>query len=98
MAPLPPGPGGFADAFTASLVSNLAPLLTLFGEQISRQFLAQANSLADSIIFATVPIGILSAVVSAIRLGGSKLLRTIVGRNVTPLNSSYSVRYSTHNH
>lgn len=82
MAPVPPAPDGFADAFTASLLSNLAPLLTLFGEQISKQFLAQATSLADSIIFATVPVGILSAVVSAVRLGGNKLLRTIVGRRL----------------
>jgi hypothetical protein len=86
--PLPPAPGSFADAFTGSLLSNLAPLITLFGEQISKQFLSQARYFEDSIAFATVPVGILSAVVSAIRIGGSKILRTIIGREVMPQHYS----------
>ena len=89
-APLSPTPGGFAEAFTGSLLSNLAPLLILFGEAISKQFLSQARSLADSIVFATVPVGLLSAVVSAIRIGGSKLARTIIGRDVVLPNKQTS--------
>lgn len=72
--------GSFPETYSVSILSNLAPLLALFGEQVSRQFLSQVMSFADCIVFATAPVGILTAVVSSIRLGRSKGLRTLIGR------------------
>lgn len=72
--------GGFPETYSVSILSNLAPLLALFGEQVSKQFLSQVMSFADCIVFATAPVGILTAVVSSIRLGRSKGLRTLIGR------------------
>lgn len=44
--------GGYGDTFSASLLSNLAPLVTLFGEQVSKQFISQMTSRVICIIFA----------------------------------------------
>jgi hypothetical protein len=81
------GVTSFKPAIEAGTTVSGAPVeaVARFEQQISKQFLAQARSTADSLIFATAPVGILSAVVSAIRLGGNKLLRTIIGRKVMPL-------------
>lgn len=70
----------FQDAFTSSLLSNIAPLTTLFGEQVSKQFLSQMAGIEDCITFSMAPIGVLTAVVSTIRLTSTKRLRAFVGR------------------
>src|SRR4051794_37721820 len=58
------------DEFSNNLASDLAPLLSLFGEQFSRQFMAQSMTWMDSILFACAPLGIITAIVGAIRVGG----------------------------
>ncbi|KAF3158707.1 hypothetical protein TWF788_004536 [Orbilia oligospora] len=66
--------------FTNNLATDLAPLITLFGEQVTKQFLSESLSTWDNIIFAMAPLGILTAIVSAIRVCGSASLRAFIGR------------------
>ncbi|KAF2253522.1 hypothetical protein BU26DRAFT_538289 [Trematosphaeria pertusa] len=68
------------DNFANNLATDLAPILQLFGEQVSKQFLSESTTIWDNIIFAMAPLGILTAVVSAIRVCGSPLLKAFVGR------------------
>ena len=68
------------DDFSNNLFSDLAPLLQLFGEQVTKQFMSQSMGWADHIIFAMAPLGILTAIVGAIRVGGPAWLKAIIGR------------------
>jgi ankyrin repeat protein len=68
------------DDFTNNLATDLAPLISLFGEQTTKQFLSESISFLDNIIFAMAPLGILTAVVSVIRVLGSASLKAFVGR------------------
>jgi hypothetical protein len=78
----PTGDGFDGDGFTNNLLSDLAPLLALFGGQVIKQFLSMSLGLADHILLAMGPIGVVTIVVSAIRIGGSKSLKALVGRQV----------------
>ncbi|CAI7660244.1 unnamed protein product [Penicillium manginii] len=66
--------------FTNNLATDLAPLITLFGERLTKQFLSESISLLDNIIFALSPLGVLTAVVSVIRVCGSSSLKAFIGR------------------
>jgi hypothetical protein len=68
------------DDFANNLATDLAPLLALFGEQITKQYLSESVTLLDNFIFAMAPLGILTAVVSTIRVCGSASLRAFIGR------------------
>jgi hypothetical protein len=68
------------DEFSNNLFSDLAPLLTLFGEQVTKQFLSMSMGWADNVLLAMGPLGIMTVVVSAIRVGGMKGLKAVVGR------------------
>lgn len=68
------------DDFTNNLATDLAPLIALFGEQATKQFLSESTSRIDNIIFAAAPLGILTVIVSVIRVLGSASLRAFVGR------------------
>ncbi|KAB8073732.1 hypothetical protein BDV29DRAFT_175032 [Aspergillus leporis] len=68
------------DMFTDNLATDLAPLITLFGERLTTQFLSESISLLDNFIFALAPLGILTAAVSAIRVCGNSSLRAFIGR------------------
>ncbi|KAK3378991.1 hypothetical protein B0T24DRAFT_506525, partial [Lasiosphaeria ovina] len=68
------------DEFSNNLFSDLAPLLTLFGEQVTKQFLSMSMGWADNVLLAMGPLGIMTVIVSAIRVGGIKRLKAIVGR------------------
>ncbi|KLU86653.1 hypothetical protein MAPG_05665 [Magnaporthiopsis poae ATCC 64411] len=68
------------DDFANNLATDLAPLLALFGEQATKQFLSESTTIWDNIIFAMAPLGILTAVVSAIRVCGGPSLRAFIGR------------------
>src|SRR5271155_2241182 len=57
-----------------------APILTLFGEQVTKQFLSESLSGWDNFIFAMGPLGILTAVVSVIRVRGNSSLKAFIGR------------------
>ncbi len=88
------------DAFLNNLLSDLAPLLTLFGEQVTRQFLSSSLGWADHILLATSPLGIITIVVSVIRISGPGWLKAVIGRYVpshlcplmhAPATDSFSV-------
>ncbi|KAF8241203.1 hypothetical protein K440DRAFT_22882 [Wilcoxina mikolae CBS 423.85] len=75
-----PAAADTGDDYTNNLFSDIAPLLALFGEQFAKQFMSQSMSWLDHIIFAMAPLGILTAIVAAIRVGGPSWLRAVVGR------------------
>ncbi|RMJ08402.1 hypothetical protein CDV36_011994 [Fusarium kuroshium] len=66
--------------FSNNLVSDLAPLLALFGERVTMQFMSQSMGWADNIILSMAPLGIITIIVSAIRVGGPSWLKALVGR------------------
>ncbi|KAK0732428.1 hypothetical protein B0T21DRAFT_313512, partial [Apiosordaria backusii] len=70
--------------FTDKFATDLAPLITLFGEQVTKQFLSESTSFLDSIIFGMAPLGIITAVVSVIRVRGTSALKSIIGRAQEP--------------
>ncbi|KAL1844498.1 hypothetical protein VTK73DRAFT_2415 [Phialemonium thermophilum] len=72
------------DDFSNNLFTDLGPLLALFGERVTTQFLRQATSWADNLIIAMAPLGIITIIVSAIRVGGPQWLRSIIGRATEP--------------
>ena len=67
--------------FSNNLASDIGPLLVLFGESMTRQYLSESTSFLDYFIFAMAPIGILTAVVSVIRVCGHPYLRAFIGRS-----------------
>ncbi|ORY01999.1 hypothetical protein BCR34DRAFT_574520 [Clohesyomyces aquaticus] len=68
------------DNFANNLATDLAPILQLFGEQITKQYLSESTSVLDNIIFAMAPMGVLTAIVSVIRVCGGPRLRAFIGR------------------
>jgi len=70
----------FAMEFSSNFISDLGPLIALFGEQVTKQFMSQSMGWYDHIIFAMGPLGIITAVVGAIRVGGPNWLKAIIGR------------------
>ncbi|KAF6815506.1 ankyrin repeat protein [Colletotrichum musicola] len=66
--------------FSNNLASDIAPLLALFGEKLTTQFMSQSTGWADCILLAVAPIGVITIIVSAIRVGGYDWLKAIVGR------------------
>jgi hypothetical protein len=66
--------------FSNNFATDLAPIIVLFGEQASKQFLSESMSIWDNIIFGIAPIGIITAIVSVIRLYGNVSLKALVGR------------------
>lgn len=68
------------DDFSNNLATDLGPLVALFGETPTKQYLSECLNLVDIIIFATCPLGIITAIVSAIRVCGTPSLRAFIGR------------------
>ncbi|PNP80126.1 hypothetical protein FNYG_06537 [Fusarium nygamai] len=68
------------DDLANNLPADLAPLLSLFGERVTMQFISQSTGWADHIILAVAPLGIITVIVCAIRVGGPTWLRAIIGR------------------
>ncbi|KAM0368804.1 hypothetical protein ACHAPK_006464 [Fusarium culmorum] len=68
------------DDFSNNLFSDLAPLLALFGERVTMQFMSQSMGWADNIILAMAPIGIITAIVASIRVGEPSWLKAVIGR------------------
>ena len=68
------------DDFTNNLATDLAPFIALLGERPAQQFLSESTSIWDYIIFAMAPLGIVTTIVSAIRVGGGPSLRAFIGR------------------
>ncbi|KAK1479442.1 hypothetical protein CABS01_14541 [Colletotrichum abscissum] len=68
------------DDFVNNLFPDLEPLLALFGERVTMQFMSQSLGWADNIVLAMVPLGIITIVISAIRVGGPGFLKALIGR------------------
>ncbi|OJD12434.1 hypothetical protein ACJ73_09350 [Blastomyces percursus] len=66
--------------FANNLATDLAPLVSLFGEAPTKQYLSECLYPTDIIIFATAPLGIITAIVSAIRVYGTPSLMAFTGR------------------
>jgi hypothetical protein len=64
----------------AGVVANVTPLMTLVGERNAKEYLRMASSWHHFWPLATAPLGILSIMISAIRLSGAPALRRIFGR------------------
>jgi hypothetical protein len=74
------------DDFSNNLFSDLAPLLTEQGEQVTIQFLSMSMGWADNILLFMEPLGAITIIVSAIRVGGDKKLKALIGRSVNNNN------------
>ncbi|KAF8428086.1 hypothetical protein EV426DRAFT_571430 [Tirmania nivea] len=72
------------DEFSNNLFSDLGPLLALFGERVATQYLRHSTRKLESLIFACAPLGILTAITSAIRVGGDRKLKAMIGRAEEP--------------
>lgn len=72
--------GGISEELSNNIIADLAPFIALFREQVTKQFMSQSMGVADNIIFAVAPLGIITAIVGAIRVGGPKVLTAIIGR------------------
>lgn len=68
------------DNFANNLGSDIAPLLALFGESVTTQYLSESFGIIDSLIFALAPLGIITAIVAAIRVAGEPMLRSLIGK------------------
>lgn len=55
-------------------------VLALFGDQFARQFASESLTLLDHVIFACVPLGIVTALIGAIRVQGPKFAKAFIGR------------------
>ncbi|KAK1755545.1 hypothetical protein QBC47DRAFT_445709 [Echria macrotheca] len=69
-----------ADNFANNAFTDFAPLLTLFGDEVTKQYLATSMSIADNILLGIAPIGLMTIIVSSIRVGGNRFMKSIVGR------------------
>lgn len=63
-----------------TLMKFSTSLLALFGERVTMQFMSQSMGWADDIILAMAPLGIITAIVAAIRVGGPSWLKAVIGR------------------
>ncbi|KAH6954804.1 hypothetical protein DER45DRAFT_316028 [Fusarium avenaceum] len=70
----------FWDDFSNNLATDLAPVISLFGEQVTKQYLSECTTYLDYIIFSLAPIGVITAIVSAVRVYGNPSLRAFIGR------------------
>lgn len=75
-----PSPSLDIGGLSSNIISDFGPILSLFGEQVAKQFMSQSMGWLDHIVFAMAPLGIITAIVGAIRVGGSGWLRAIIGR------------------
>jgi hypothetical protein len=66
--------------FANNAFSDFAPLLTLFGDEVTKQFLATSMGMADNVLLSIAPLGIMTIIVSAIRVGGNSLMKSLIGR------------------
>jgi hypothetical protein len=69
-------------AFANNLASDLAPLLSLLGGRLIRQFLSLSIGWPDHILLAIGSIGIITIISSVIRILGLRWLKICIGRQV----------------
>ena len=68
----------------ATVIRNVAPIMTLVGERNAKEFLRVSSSHDQLFLMATAPLGILSLMICAIRLSGPRILRRLTGRESDP--------------
>lgn len=71
--------GNSADAWT-SLVANIAPLLILVGEKHVKAYFKTMSSQSHYLLYAASPIGLVTAIITVVRLHGTPLMKRIIGR------------------
>ena len=64
------------------LFTDLGPLLALFGDEVTKQFLSTSFGFGDDLLLAIAPIGIITIITSAIRVGGYHWMKSLIGRQV----------------
>jgi hypothetical protein len=62
------------------LFTDFAPLLQLFGDEVTKQFLATSMGVGDDILLSVAPIGIITIIVCAIRIRGYTWMKAMIGR------------------
>ena len=62
------------------LFTDFSPLLALFGDEVTKQFLSMSLGFGDDLLLAIAPVGIITIIVSAIRVGGYRWMKSIIGR------------------
>jgi hypothetical protein len=55
-------------------------ILALFGERVTMQYMSQSIGWEDCVVLAMCPLGIITIIISAIRVGGPKFLKSLIGR------------------
>ncbi|KAK2786451.1 hypothetical protein FQN53_006607 [Emmonsiellopsis sp. PD_33] len=68
------------DDFANNLATDLTPLIALFGDAPTKQYLSECLTTIDIVIFAIAPLGIITSLVSAIRVCGTAPIRAFIGR------------------
>ena len=68
------------DDLSNNFISDLSPVLALFGERVAMQYMSHSMSRIEDFIFAMAPLGIITAITGAIRVGGPSYLKAIIGR------------------
>ncbi|GAB1319468.1 hypothetical protein MFIFM68171_09678 [Madurella fahalii] len=74
----------FWSDFYNNLATDIAPIITLFGEQPTKQFLSESTSGWGAFTLTVLPRGSLTIVVSAIRATGSGMLMSFIGTAQEP--------------
>jgi len=70
---------GSSDAW-ASLVANVVPLLILVGEKHVKAYFKCLSQRSQLSLYAVSPIGLVTAMVTMVRLGNSPLMKRLIGR------------------
>ena len=65
----------------SQVIANVAPVIALVGECNAKEFLRASSSRDQLFVMATAPLGILSLMISAIRLSRIRILRRLAGRD-----------------
>ena len=77
--PLPSAISGSSDAW-ASLVANVAPLLVLVGEKHVKAYFKSMSKQSHFLLYAVSPIGLITTIVTLIRLHGTPFMKKVIGR------------------
>jgi len=64
----------------SALVANIAPLLVLVGEKHVKAYFKNMCRPSHHLLFASAPIGLVTAVTTLIRLNGTPMLKRMIGR------------------
>jgi hypothetical protein len=75
-----------ASSLVNRLLTDFAPLLALFGDEVTKQFLATSVGWGNDILLALAPIEIMTILLCAIQVSGYPLMKSIIGRCVVPGN------------